>query len=883
MELPKGYEPKITENKWYAFWQKNNLFSPEFTPERIKTFTIVIPPPNVTGSLHQGHALSYTIEDVLVRWKRMSGYKTLWLPGKDHAGIATQNVVEREIEKEGTDRHKLGREKFEKRVWEWVKKYSSRIEEQLKAFGCSVDWSRDRFTLDEGFGRGVKEVFVSLYNEGLIYRGQYLVNWCTRCHTAISDLEVEHENRSHFLWEIKYQLSNNKDQFLIVATTRPETMLGDTAVAVHPDDPRYKSFVGKTVILPILNRPIPVIADEYVDREFGTGCLKITPGHDPNDFKVGAKHKLPTISVMSYDGTLNEHAGPYKGLDRFKCREKIVEDLRENGLLGEIKPHTLSVGLCERCSTIVEPMISTQWFMKMESLAKPAIRAVKNGEIRILPENWEKIYFNWMENIQDWCISRQLWWGHRIPAWYCDECSKLTVSKTDITKCPECGSNSLKQDPDVLDTWFSSALWPFSTLGWPEKTKDFEEFYPTSVMETGYDIIFFWVARMIMMGLKFTGKVPFYHVYLHGMVRDEKGQKMSKSKGNVIDPLDSINQFGADALRYTLITLGGPGKDVKLSNERIQGYRFFLNKIWNAARFLHMNLDGFSPLRHFDKPSATSEGSLANRWIKSRYQQVIESVTKSFEEFRLNDAAQLLYHFVWHEFCDWYLELSKLGLQGNPEDKKITQLTFFEVFEGSLRLLHPIIPFITEEIWQSLPNKKEISISVSNFPIFDKKHVDEKTLTDMSHIQTVTNAIRTIRGEHRIPPSTKLTVHISAPKTKLKLFEHEKACITMLARLNELKLYLEITPLPHSATDALGDIEIQIPLEGVINFEEEKKRLEKEIKKHETDLEKANQKLFNEQFVKGAPSEIIEQEKRRKIEFEESLKKLNRALKRVSG
>ena len=913
MELSKGYEPKAAEKKWYQFWLDRNLFSPEFTPEhapkREKTFTIVIPPPNVTGLLHQGHALSYTIEDVLVRWKRMSGFKTLWLPGKDHAGIATQNVVEKELSNEGTDRHKLGREKFEERLWQWVKQYSSRIEEQLRAFGCSVDWNRDRFTLDEGLSTAVREVFVALYEEGLIYRGEYLVNWCPRCHTAVSDLEVDHENRSSFLWEIKYPLVKNSGEFLTVATTRPETMLGDTALAVHPDDKRYKGFIGKNVLLPLLNRPIPVIADEYVDKEFGAGCLKITPGHDPNDFQIGTRHKLPIISVMSHDGTMNENAGPYKGLDRFKCREKIVEDLKRLDLLGEIKPHILSVGLCQRCSTIIEPTISTQWFMKMESLAKPAIKAVKNGDIKILPSNWEKIYFNWMENIQDWCISRQLWWGHRIPAWYCEECEKITVARSSVKKCPECQSTSLKQDPDVLDTWFSSALWPFSTLGWPKKTKDLEEFYPTSVMETGYDIIFFWVARMIMMGLKFTGKIPFSYVYLHGMVRDEKGQKMSKSKGNVIDPLDSINEFGADALRFTLISLGGPGKDLKLSNERIQGYRYFLNKIWNAARFLHMNLEGFDPKRHPQprrspqpkawgagvstgrSPTLVSlagddykcEGSLADKWIRSRYNQVIESVTKALEEFRLNDAADQLYHFTWHEFCDWYLELSKLSLQGSPESRMVTQKTFFEVYEGTLRLLHPIIPFITEEIWQSLPQREGISISVATFPIPEPKAIDKNALTDMSHIQTVTNAIRTIRGEHRIPPATRLSVSISAPTAVLKLFEKEEAGIIMLARLKELKLKSELAPIPHSATDAFGEVEIQIPLEGVINFDEEKKRLEKEIKKCESDLSRAEAKLSSEKFMKGAPTEIIEQEKGRQTELSETLQKLNRALKRVIG
>ena len=660
MELPKGYDPSQTEGKWYQFWLDNNLFSPETTPDRKEVFSIVIPPPNVTGSLHQGHALSYTIEDVLVRWKRMSGYKTLWLPGKDHAGIATQNVVEKELSKEGADRHQIGREAFEKKVWEWVNTYSQRIVDQLKAFGCSVDWSRDRFTLDEGLCRAVREVFVSLYEEGLIYRGEYLVNWCPRCHTALSDLEVDHEPRASFFWEIHYPIVDNPKEHVTVATTRPETMLGDTAIAVHPEDDRYKHLIGKTVLLPLLDRPIPVIADPYVDRAFGTGCLKITPGHDPNDFEIGKRHSLPIVSVMAHDGTMNEHAGPYKGLDRFECRERVVQDLQAKGLLGKIEPHTLSVGLCQRCSTIVEPMMSTQWFMKMASLAKPAIDVVKRGEIEILPKSWEKIYFNWMENIRDWCISRQLWWGHRIPAWYCDECHEIIVSRTDVAKCPECQSTSLTQDPDVLDTWFSSALWPFSTLGWPDKTKDLKEFYPTTVMETGYDIIFFWVARMIMMGLKFTGKVPFKHVYLHGMVRDEKGQKMSKSKGNVIDPLDSIKEYGADALRFTLASLGGPGRDLKLSNERIQGYRFFLNKIWNAARFLHMNLEGFSV-----PPEAPTGGSLADRWIRSRFQQVANETHSALSEFRLNDAADRLYHFVWHEFCDWYVECSKLTLQGN--------------------------------------------------------------------------------------------------------------------------------------------------------------------------------------------------------------------------
>ena len=650
--MPKGYEPKEVEEKWYKYWEDRQLFRAEAKSDR-KPFCIVIPPPNVTGSLHMGHALNNTLQDILCRFKKMQGYNVLWQPGTDHAGIATQNVVERELAAKGTDRHQVGREKFIELVWEWKEKYGGVIINQLKRLGSSCDWSRERFTMEEGLSRAVREVFVRLYEEKLIYRGDYIINWCPRCRTALADLEVEHEEMDSSLYYIHYRFKDRPGR-LTVATTRPETLLGDTAVAVHPEDERYQGVAGSQVILPVLNKPIPVILDKYVDKEFGTGALKITPAHDANDFEIGNTHHLERIRVLDDGGRMNELAGPYRGMDRFECRERIVEDLKKAGLLEKIEPYRNAVGHCYRCKKMIEPLLSKQWFVKVGPLAEKAVAAVREGRTRIVPPNWELTYYEWMNHIKDWCISRQIWWGHRIPAWYCGKCGEVIVAREEPKTCPQCGSHHLVQETDVLDTWFSSALWPFSTLGWPDQTEELKTFYPTATMVTGFDILFFWVARMMMMGLHFMGDVPFRDVYIHALVRDAYGKKMSKSKGNVIDPLNVIDRFGTDAFRFTLAALAAQGRDIKLSEEKIAGYRHFVNKLWNSARLVLMNLDGDDPAKHGE-----AVHSLADRWVLSRLHQVSEEVTKALEEYRFNDGASLCYQFVWHEFCDWYLELAK--------------------------------------------------------------------------------------------------------------------------------------------------------------------------------------------------------------------------------
>ncbi|MFH1625434.1 MAG: valine--tRNA ligase, partial [Pseudomonadota bacterium] len=711
-ELEKGYDPAKVEDKWSARWIENGYFEADANDSR-KAFSIVIPPPNVTGSLHMGHALNNTLQDILVRFKRMDGFNVLWMPGTDHAGIATQNVVERELAQKGINRHSFGREKFIEEIWKWREEFGGIIINQLKKLGASCDWSRERFTMDEGLSKAVREVFVRLYQENMIYRSDYIINWCPRCQTALSDLEVEHEETKGYLYYLKYPLYNSKKS-IVVATTRPETMLGDTAVAVNPSDERYKRLIGKEAILPVIGRRIPIVADEFVDKDFGTGAVKVTPAHDLNDFEIGLRHGLEVVTIMDAASRMNDNAGPYGGLDRFKCRKEIIEEFQKNGTLKKKEVYSHKIGHCYRCKTIIEPALSKQWFVKVKPLAEPAIEAVQDGRIRIIPKSWEKTYFEWMNNIKDWCISRQIWWGHRIPAWYCHDCGEIIVSREDPTHCSKCQSSNIRQDTDVLDTWFSSALWPFSTMGWPEHTKELEVFYPTSVLVTGFDILFFWVARMIMMGIKFMGDVPFHDVYIHALVRDIEGKKMSKSKGNVIDPLVIIEKYGADAFRFTLAAFAAQGRDIKLSEERISGYRNFANKIWNASRFSVMNLEGY----HQDLVDKDSiEYSLCDRWVVSRLNRTIDQVNDALENYKFNEAAHFLYQFVWHEFCDWYIELMKPNLSqtGDPRLRLSSQHVLLDVLNTVLRLLHPFMPFITEEIWHMLPNNGG-SIAVNRYP-----------------------------------------------------------------------------------------------------------------------------------------------------------------------
>ena len=784
----------------------------------------------------------------------MEGYAVLWMPGTDHAGIATQNVVEKQLLEEGLDRHTLGREKLIERVWKWKEQSGGTIINQLKKLGASCDWSRERFTMDEGLSDAVKEVFVRLYQEGLIYRSHYIINWCPRCQTALSDLEVEHQEVLGKLYHLKYPFRES-DRFVVVATTRPETMLGDTAVAVNPEDERYHEVVGKKVILPVIDREIPVIADPYVDVEFGTGCLKITPAHDFNDFEIGLKHGLEQIKVIDETGRMNENAGPYQGMDRFECREKIVKDFERDGVLIKIEDYPHVVGHCYRCKTIVEPNLSLQWFVRTKPLAKTAIEAVRNGRTRIIPEVWEKTYFEWMENIRDWCISRQIWWGHRIPAWYCDRCGEVIVSKEAPTSCPKCGSDRLTPETDVLDTWFSSALWPFSTMGWPKETKLLKKFYPTSVLVTGFDILFFWVARMMMMGLKFMGDVPFRDVYIHGLVRDERGEKYSKTRGNVVDPLDLIDRFGADALRFTLAALTMPGSDLKLSESRTEGYRHFANKIWNASRFALMNLEGFN----FDeivREVPPEDFSLPDRWIRGRLNQVIREVHQSLEEYKFNEASHTLYHFIWHEYCDWYLELTKLYLykEGDPKRQTLTRQTLIEVLDAILRLLHPFMPFITEEIWQQLPGRKENeSIMVAEFPKPDERYDDEAVANEMGLVIEVTSALRNIRGEMNLPPGEQITVlfRTRTEEVERKLRENQ-SFIQFLALTKEVEFGRDIQKPLYSAFVVVRGVEIFVPMERS-RMEEEARRLQKEILKVEKESAFVMKKLSNEQFLSKAP------------------------------
>ncbi|MDI6751247.1 MAG: valine--tRNA ligase [bacterium] len=844
--MEKAYEPKDIEAKWYSFWEKEGYFVADNQRER--PYSIVIPPPNVTGSLHIGHALNNTIQDILIRWRRMQGYSVLWVPGTDHAGIATQNVVEKELLKKSKTRESLQREAFVEMVWQWKEEYGGKIIEQLKRLGCSCDWSKLRFTMDEGLSRAVREVFVRLYKEGLIYQGDYIINWCPRCKTAISDIETDYRQETGYLYHLKYPIKDST-KFILVATTRPETMLGDTAVAVNPEDARYKNLIGKVAILPILGREIPIITDRFVDLEFGTGAVKVTPAHDANDFEIGKRHSLQSINILNPDATMNENAGHYSGLDRFAARDQLVEELKNKGLVEKIEDYLYNITRCYRCHTIIEPYLSKQWFVKMKPLAEPAIEAVKLGRCQFVPKSWEKTYFEWMENIKDWCISRQIWWGHRIPVWYCKDCGEKIVEVKDPDRC-SCGSSSIYQDEDVLDTWFSSSLWPFSTMGWPEETEDLKKFYPTSVLSTGFDIIFFWVARMMMMGLKFRQDVPFHQVYIHGLIRSEDGAKMSKSSGNIIDPLIIIEKYGCDSLRFTLAVLSGLGRDVILSEERIEGYRHFMNKLWNAERFILMNLEDYDGKEYEPK-------TLGQRWIASCLSKTIKELTNHLEEFSFNLATGCTYEFVWHKYCDWYLEIAKLEL-ADPTERKRTQHLLVKSLDMILRLLHPFIPFITEELWQKLPNNSG-SIMTKDWPIAFFP-ADTKADEEMELIQSIIGGIRNIRSTFKIPPKEKLEVMVKSDSAALKNYAEY---IMALAGLATITINPETKRPPQSVVSVSSGIEVYVLLSGLIDIDEEKKRITKRLSEVEEKLEKTKKKIENSDFIQKAPQEVIEKERKK--------------------
>ncbi len=887
-EIPSAYNPKDTEEKWYKAWEAAKYFHAEPSDTK-KPYTIVIPPPNVTGILHMGHALNDTVQDILVRWRRMQGWNAEWLPGTDHAGIATQNVVEKKIAKEGLKRQDLGREDFIKRVWQWREEYGSTIITQLKRLGCSCDWERTRFTMDEGLSNAVKEVFIRLYEKDLIYRGNYIINWCPRCQTALSDEEAQHKDLNGSLYYIKYPVKGEK-RYVTVATTRPETMLGDVAVAVNPADPRFKNLIGETLILPIIGREIKVITDGFVDMEFGTGAVKVTPAHDPNDFEMGRRHSLEPVVVMSPDGTMNDKAGDYAGMDRFEAREAIIEDLKDIKLLEKVEPHAHSVGHCYRCHTVVEPYLSEQWFVRMKPLAKPGIEAVRNGKIKFHPERWTKVYLEWMENIRDWCISRQIWWGHRIPVYYCNKCKTagkkgIIVSRTKPEKCPECGNSELFQDEDVLDTWFSSWLWPFSTFGWPEKTGDLSYFYPTSTLATAQEIIFFWVARMIMAGYEFMGDAPFRDVYIHGTVRDETGAKMSKSLGNIIDPIDIIDEYGTDALRFSLISITASGQDVYLSREKFELGRNFANKVWNASRFILMNVEGDIIL-----PQELSGAGLsfADKWIISRLNRTISSVDSSLENFRFNEAANTIYEFFWHEFCDWYVELAKPEMTKDEfkatARKKVLQSVLIHCIDSTLRMLHPFMPFVTEEIWQSLPINDSHgtgSIMLAEWPQAQPALLDECIENDMAVTIGVITSIRNIRSELNIQPQKLCKALVSGNTNNRTILGASAEYIKNLARLESFEVTEKLVRPKLSSVAVFGECEICVPLEGLVDLEAETRKLSGRIGELEKYAKSIENKLNNRNFAERAPKAVIDGEKAKLSETRISLDKLKENLKRL--
>ena len=864
--IAKTYAPSEFEDRIYNTWVEKGYFHAEPNMDK-KPFTIVIPPPNVTGQLHMGHALDETLQDILIRYKRMQGFEALWIPGTDHAGIATQIKVEEQLRvNEGLTRHDLGREKFLERVWDWKKQYGDRIINQLKKIGSSCDWDRERFTMDDGCSKAVREVFVNLYEKGLIYQGSKIINWCPHCITALSDAEVEHAEQEGNFWHIKYPVKDS-DEFVIVATTRPETMFGDTAVAVNPEDERYTHLIGKTLLLPLTDREIPVIADSYVDKEFGTGCVKITPAHDPNDFEVGLRHNLQQIKVMNDDATINHYGGKYEGMDRYEARKAIVAELEKEGLLVKTEAHSHNVGQCYRCGTTVEPIISKQWFVKMKPLAEPAIEAVSSGKTQFVPERFSKTYMNWMENVLDWCISRQLWWGHRIPAFYCDDCGKTTVSKEDITVCPHCGGK-VHQDEDVLDTWFSSALWPFSTLGWPEKTDELKYFYPTSTLVTGYDIIFFWVARMIFSGLEHMGETPFEKVFIHGLVRDSQGRKMSKSLGNGIDPLEIIEQYGADALRFTLATGNAPGNDMRFYMERVEASRNFANKIWNASRFTLMNLD-----INENKLPFIGDLQIEDKWILSRYNTVVKEVTENLEKYELGIALSKIYDFLWDNFCDWYIELVKPRLfDKENETGKTAQYVLTYVLSNTMKLLHPFMPFITEEIWQHLPHEGE-SIMISEWPKFNEGLSFEEDEQAMQYIMDAISAIRNRRAEMNVVPSKKAKVLIVTNKTDV--FKKGAVFFEKLASASEVEVMFEKSGIDANAVNiVVPEAEIFLPLDELVDREKELERLNAEKKRLEGEIKRVEGKLNNPGFVNKAPQKVVDEERAKGEQYKAMLEKV---------
>ncbi len=869
-ELAKQYDPKNVEDRIYQTWLDGNYFHAEPDPEK-KPYTIVIPPPNITGQLHMGHALDNTLQDILIRFRRMQGYDTLWLPGTDHASIATEAKIVAAMKEEGITKEDIGREGFLKRAWEWKAQYGGRIIEQLKKMGSSCDWERERFTLDEGCSKAVREVFCNLYEKGLIYRGERIINWCTHCKTSISDAEVEYEEHDGNFWHFKYPFKDGSGS-IEVATTRPETIPGDTAVAVHPDDERYKDVIGKTVVIPVIGREIPVVADTYAKMDKGTGAVKITPAHDPNDFEVGLRNNLPVINVMTDDGFMNEKAGKYAGMNLMECRKAIVKDLTDAGALVKIEPTKHEVGSCYRCHTVVEPRVSKQWFVKMKPLAEPAIKAVKDGKTKFIPERFDKIYFNWMENIRDWCISRQLWWGHRIPAWYCEDCGEITVSREDPTKCCKCGSTHITQDPDTLDTWFSSALWPFSTLGWPDKTPELAHYYPTSTLVTGYDIIFFWVARMIFSACEQMGEVPFDTVFIHGIVRDELGRKMSKSLGNGIDPLIVIDKYGADALRLTLATGNSPGNDMRYSEKKVEASRNFANKIWNAARFILMNLDENEPAPHIPV-----ELALEDKWVLSLFNKLTKEVTDNLEKFELGIAVSKLYDFIWDIFCDWYIELAKIRLQQGGEKAAQVKAVLVYVMSETLKLLHPFMPFITEEIWQTLPHEGE-TIMKAPWPVYSEKLIFDEDEAKMEIIMEAIRAIRNRRGEMNVPPSRKAHVYIATDKTE----EFETATVFMqrLASASDVTVG-ESFDIPNAVSIVTAHAKIYIPMGDLVDFEAERKRLTKEKENAEKKLAQINNKLSNPGFLSKAPQQVVDGQKAEAEKLSEKIKMIDESLSQL--
>ncbi len=866
-QLEKVYDPKQVEDRTYQFWMDGNYFHAEVDPKK-EPYTIVIPPPNITGQLHMGHALDETFQDILIRWRRMQGRSALWLPGTDHASIATEAKIVEAMRAEGLTKEGIGREKFLERAWEWKKQYGGRIVSQLKKLGSSCDWERERFTMDEGCNKAVKEVFVNLYEKGLIYRSERIINWCPHCKTSISEAEVTYEEKAGHFWHINYPIVGT-DRMLEVATTRPETMLGDTAVAVHPDDERYKDLIGKMVLLPIVNKEIPIIADTYVEMDFGTGVVKITPAHDPNDFEVGLRHNLPVINVLNEDATINENGGKYAGMTREECRKAIVSDLEAGGFLKEVEDYSHNVGSCYRCSTIIEPRVSKQWFVRMEPLAKPANEAVRAGKTKFVPERFDKIYFNWMDNVKDWCISRQLWWGHRIPAWHCADCGEITVSKGEVHECAHCHSGNVHQDADTLDTWFSSALWPFSTLGWPDKTEELKYFYPTNTLVTAYDIIFFWVARMIFSGIAHMGEVPFDTVLIHGLVRDAQGRKMSKSLGNGIDPLEIIDQYGADALRFTLATGNSPGNDMRFSDEKVNASRNFANKLWNASRFILMNLSD-----EVDVVKLPDTLTVEDKWVLSKYNTLVKDVTENLEKFELGMAVQKLYDFIWDIFCDWYIELCKSRLQAGGASSLGAQQVLVYVMEGTLKLLHPFMPFITEEIWQALPHEGE-SIMVSAWPVYTPSLAFAKEEADFEKVMDAIRAVRNRRAEMNVPPSRKAQLCIATGEPEV--FEQGRPFLQRLASASEVTVADSFT-MEGAVQVITNAARIFIPMDELVDKEKEIARLNKEKEKVEKEIGALSKKLDNPGFVSKAPAAVVEGERAKLQQQKERLARIEESI-----